>query len=261
MKSVQLLAYILILTNYLVAVFHPSTEIFRQVTNHQYSSFVILTICLSFLLVFYSKAIRNTSFIESSEEAPVNTDGLHYCEFCKFYVPLRASHCRSCNKCILRKDHHCPCVGTCIGMNNHLYFLLTMIFAVLFSLRSMSSLKSGMIDGMSLSEWLYMSLPCTGMWCFSLLVMLQPVLLIPMHAYLALSNVTTREFLKGKKLSYLKDWHHFQSPFSKGPLRNLAEFVTMHRRRPVYSVPSTEDSLEQWRMDNFICANDYYQCC
>ena len=39
------------------------------------------------------------------------------------FRPPRASHCRSCQKCILFRDHHCPYTANCIGYNNIQYFI------------------------------------------------------------------------------------------------------------------------------------------
>ncbi len=43
-------------------------------------------------------------------------------KFCRTCLIVRApgiSHCKICNSCIERYDHHCPWVGNCIGKNNY----------------------------------------------------------------------------------------------------------------------------------------------
>ena len=49
----------------------------------------------------------------------------HKIKFCRTCMILRSpgiSHCKICNCCIERFDHHCPWLGNCIGKNNYKYF-------------------------------------------------------------------------------------------------------------------------------------------
>jgi len=50
-----------------------------------------------------------------------------WCQKCKLWRPPRASHCKWCERCFLRLDHHCAVTGNCIGQNNLRFFTAFLI--------------------------------------------------------------------------------------------------------------------------------------
>lgn len=54
-----------------------------------------------------------------------------HCKWCLKYKPDRCHHCRVCNMCVLRMDHHCPWVYNCIGFRNHKYFFLVLVYGAI----------------------------------------------------------------------------------------------------------------------------------
>lgn len=58
----------------------------------------------------------------------------NWCPVCRVVRPPRAGHCRICDVCVLRLDHHCVWINSCVGQANHQSFLLTLIFFLLTSL-------------------------------------------------------------------------------------------------------------------------------
>lgn len=46
-----------------------------------------------------------------------------YCKTCHNFKPPRTRHCRQCNRCILKMDHHCPWLSGCVGFHNQAVFV------------------------------------------------------------------------------------------------------------------------------------------
>ncbi|XP_054621939.1 palmitoyltransferase ZDHHC23-B [Dunckerocampus dactyliophorus] len=67
-----------------------------------------------------------------SQEAELSRK--NWCHICRVSRPPRAGHCRICGVCVLRHDHHCVWINSCVGQANHRSFLLTIVVFLLTSL-------------------------------------------------------------------------------------------------------------------------------
>ncbi|KAI7263355.1 zf-DHHC-domain-containing protein [Hortaea werneckii] len=55
-----------------------------------------------------------------------------FCKKCACVKPDRTHHCSSCGQCVLKMDHHCPWLATCVGLRNYKPFLLFLTYTSVF---------------------------------------------------------------------------------------------------------------------------------
>ncbi|KAF7302922.1 Palmitoyltransferase [Mycena kentingensis (nom. inval.)] len=69
-------------------------------------------------------------------KAPMTRATVTKCRRCGVIRPERAHHCRICNRCVLKYDHHCPHlhllgINQCVGLHNERHFVLFMAYLVI----------------------------------------------------------------------------------------------------------------------------------
>ncbi|KVI00851.1 Zinc finger, DHHC-type, palmitoyltransferase, partial [Cynara cardunculus var. scolymus] len=67
--------------------------------------------------------------INESFELQTRKYGMFYCSLCEVEVFKYNKHCRVCDKCVDRSDHHCR--NNCVGKKNYRKFFTLMVFALL----------------------------------------------------------------------------------------------------------------------------------
>ncbi|WOL09731.1 protein S-acyltransferase 10-like isoform X2 [Canna indica] len=162
------------------------------------------------------------------------------CTYCNIVQPPRAKHCHDCEKCILQFDHHCVWLGTCVGQGNHRRFwwytfeetVLSVWTVVLY----ISFLRSK-VEKAWWQDFIVIVLLAALMFCMIFLL-----LLLLFHSYLALTNQTTYEIVRRRRILYMRGIPEKVSPFSRGICRNLFTFCCS--RNSIYTleaVPTMEE--------------------
>ncbi|KAH8696728.1 DHHC zinc finger membrane protein [Talaromyces proteolyticus] len=117
-STIGILLYILLNLSYTVAVFtdpgSPVTSSSRSSGRGQYSH------------------LPTTELPEYQSYTVNSHGGARFCKKCQCPKPDRTHHCSSCKRCVLKMDHHCPWLATCVGLRNYKAFLLFLIYTSVF---------------------------------------------------------------------------------------------------------------------------------
>lgn len=68
----------------------------------------------------------------SRGDVPPCLRSLPICRHCMMPKPRGSAHCKTCEHCVLRYDHHCGVIGACIADRNLKSFILTFLYMVGF---------------------------------------------------------------------------------------------------------------------------------
>ncbi|KAJ6812746.1 protein S-acyltransferase 10 [Iris pallida] len=162
------------------------------------------------------------------------------CAYCNIVQPPRSKHCHDCDKCVLQFDHHCVWLGTCIGKGNHCrfwwYIFEETILCTWTGIFYITFLRSRVLKSW-LNVFIAALLLTALVFCFIFLI-----LLLLFHSYLVLTNQTTYELVRRRRISYLRGVPERVRPFSRGICRNLYYFCcSKESTYNLEAVPTSEE--------------------
>ncbi|XP_010266105.1 PREDICTED: protein S-acyltransferase 10-like isoform X4 [Nelumbo nucifera] len=180
------------------------------------------------------------------------------CTYCNVIQPPRSKHCHDCDKCVLQFDHHCVWLGTCIGHGNHCrfwwYIAEETTLCIWTCILYITYLKANITRACRWKDAIMILLLATLSICLIFLL-----LLFLFHSYLVLTNQTTYELVRRRRIPYLRGIPERVYPFSKGICRNLYNFCCASSS--IYSVEPlpTPEELEA-KSRPYTCL-DVLSCC
>ncbi|BBN16318.1 hypothetical protein MPTK1_7g05350 [Marchantia polymorpha subsp. ruderalis] len=169
------------------------------------------------------------------------TDSSSRCPYCRVFQPLRTKHCYDCDKCVLRFDHHCIWLGTCVGQYNHRRFWWYLFFETVLTFWT-TILYGSAFSKNGGSNWLLHDSVVLANLLGLIACLLFLVTLLIFHTYLAVTDQTTYEKTRRRRINYLKTLPPNYNPFNKGCFKNTYSFCcTQDSTYPIYTIPSADD--------------------
>ncbi|XP_074619564.1 uncharacterized protein LOC141878494 [Acropora palmata] len=166
----------------------------------------------------YDMALKQVPFCEEWQAKGGQNPLENLCHTCRLVRPLRAKHCRICNRCVKHFDHHCPYINNCVGLRNRgPFFIFVTCVAACSMLSVFLAITELQLAGFS---WIFL----IGLLQMILISFLMGALVIFLTHQIS-TNLTTNERINKKRYVYLKGPSGiFLNPFDKGCFKNCLEY-------------------------------------
>jgi hypothetical protein len=177
--------------------------------------FLILVTISSNFIVFMTESFSK-NFPSEDKRVPL-------CHTCRIVKPLRSKHCRVARRCVLLFDHHCPFVGTTIGLYNYIHFYM---FLVSFLMMAIGFITAWIIFLKRSTTFPTGVAACGG---YLSLYFIPVSMMVVYHTQLILGNLSTNEQANLRRYRYFWAEGRFRNPFDHGKIRNILSRLSPDR--------------------------------
>jgi hypothetical protein len=163
-------------------------------------------------------------------ERKQTTGEVRTCSRCAKLKPDRSHHCRLCDTCVLKMDHHCPWIANCVGYYNYKYFFLMVTYGMLGLWVVTGSLWQTVVvtqrnDDSSFAEIVFV----TTVYLIIIVLNVAVTCFWFFHIYLISQAHTTIEFCEKRRKKALDEevtsslfnlgiWNNFKDALGQNPL-------------------------------------------
>ncbi|XP_050531682.1 palmitoyltransferase ZDHHC6-like [Daktulosphaira vitifoliae] len=160
---------------------------------------------------------------------------LQFCKICEGFKAPRVHHCHKCNRCVLKMDHHCPWLNTCVGFANYPYFITFIFFSIVAAIQSATLLfKTLLLAWSQFGRYVLVYFPVrlVLLWLIAFgldicLILTLSLLLFIQVRYILRNCTNIEDWIVGKAISRREQDPSIPSfvyPYNLGRINNIKNF-------------------------------------
>ena len=275
--------YVIIIVMIIPIVFQA--HLFKIIIIIIYTLLFVLTVTLCFLCLTTDPGVFPVNYLDmsllysySSENQNKRINKPHvlrgrkykqkFCQTCMIYRPLGCSHCKICDVCIERYDHHCPWVGNCIGRNNYnIFYFYVLSFNIFCICNIILCSLCGSIIQKCINDKSIFDYECDDIvqynkndkikviiiikeviafvfLCINFLSFIFLVILFSFHTKYLVHNETTAFRSKYENENII-----FGNPFNRGCLKNIKQILFRNKRKIPLLLSKNDNILVPSKLD------------